>query len=173
MAAVYGVIRNHEGWISVDSDTGKGTTVHIYLPAVSEEVTPEAPRGGADDKGKRTVLLVEDEETVLDVTRTMLEKLGHRVLTAESAKEALSIAREFEGTIHLALLDVVLPDMSGRQTYSLLAEARPGMKVIICSGRGLEGQVNDTLAAGAQDFIQKPFLLEVLSAKIRKVLEEE
>ena len=171
MAAAYGIIRNHDGWITVDSELGKGTRIVIYLPAVEglakEETAPQA--NGVSST--RTVLIIEDEEAVFDVTQGMLERLGYRVLGAKTGKDAIHIAETFDGRIDLALLDIHLPDMEGGDVYPLIMKVRPDLKVIVFSGYTIDGLARKILNAGAQDFIQKPFSFETLSEKLKKVLE--
>ena len=175
MPAVYGIVKNHDGWIYVDSELGKGTTVRIYLPAISagsregeKAVTqPEVELG----IGEGTILVIEDEEVVIEVTQTMLERLGYRVMVARTGKAAIHIAETFDGQIDLALLDIKLPDMEGGKVYPLIMKARPDLKVIVFSGFAIEGPAREILDAGAQDFIQKPFSLATLSEKVKEVLE--
>jgi len=170
MAAVYGIVKNHGGWIYVDSEVGRGTTVQIYLPA--KLVEPENPKTPvmAAKQVNATILVIEDEDVVLDTTRAMLEHLGCRVLTARTAKDALHTAETVDATIDLALLDIKLPDMDGRAVYPRLMEARPDLKVIVSSGYAQEGPAQEILDAGAEAFIQKPFSLGTLLGKIDSVL---
>jgi len=171
MAASYGIVRHHDGWISIDSELGKGTTVRIYLPAFEAQVK-EAVKPKTDlPKGAGTVLIIEDEEMVMHVNRKLLERLGYHVLGAKTGREAINIAKTFDGDIDLAILDIVLPDMGGKAIYPLIMEARPNLKVIVCSGYPFDGPAREILNAGAQDFIEKPFLLTTLSEKLKKVLE--
>jgi two-component system cell cycle sensor histidine kinase/response regulator CckA len=173
LAAVYGIVKNHDGWISVESELGKGTRVHIYLPAVEGLVIePQKPKIDLT-AGARTILLVEDEEMVMDVSRVLLERLGHRVLVAKTGKEAIHMAKTFDGDITLAILDVVLPDIGGKDLYPLLMEARPSLKVVVCSGYSVEGPAQEILDAGAQGFIQKPFSLSTISEKLKEVLGKD
>jgi two-component system cell cycle sensor histidine kinase/response regulator CckA len=175
MAAVYGIVTNHGGSITVDSELGKGTTVRIYLPAISAESTVQ--RAGAIREagtepamGQGTILVIEDEAMVMDLTRAALERLGYRVLEARTGKEAVEKARVFDGWIDLALLDIKLPDMTGNQVYPLIRDARPEMKVLVCSGYSIDGPAHEILDAGAQGFVQKPFSVLTLSEKLRDVL---
>jgi CheY-like chemotaxis protein len=173
MAAVYGIVKNHDGWISVDSELGKGTTVRIYLP-VSE--TPAQKQKKVEVEvagGSGTILMIEDEDVVIDVTRAMLERLGYRVMVAKTGKDAIHMTETFDGQIDLALLDIKLPDMEGEKVYPLIMEARPDLKVIVFSGYAIDGPARKILDAGAQDFIQKPFSLATLSEMLKKVLEGE
>jgi len=172
MAAAYGIIRNHDGWITVDSELGRGTRIVIYLPAV-ESKAKEGKALHASVSSTRTVLIVEDEEAVSDVTREMLETLGYRVIVAKTGKDAIYTAETFDGEIDLALLDINLPDMEGGKLYPLLMKARPNLKVIVFSGYTIDGLARKILNAGAQDFLQKPFSLAILSEKLKKVLVGE
>ena len=171
MAAVYGIVMNHDGWIYVDSELGKGTVVQIYLPAIEIEI--EKPTKAAVEvvRGSGTVLMIEDEDVVIEVTQAMLEWLGYRVMVAKTGKDAIHITETFDGDIDLALLDIKLPDMEGGKVYPLIMEARPNLKVIVFSGFSIEGPARKILDAGAQDFIQKPFSLATLSEKLKEVLE--
>jgi PAS domain S-box-containing protein len=170
MAAVYGIIQNHGGWISVDSELGKGTLVQIYLPAVKaveKEIEEKEPQL---EEGSGTILIIEDEDMILEVCRTMLEKLNYRVLEARTGEEAINIVRTFDGDIDLSILDIGLPDMDGDKLYPLLKEIRKDLKVIVCSGYAIDGPAQKMLDAGAQGFLQKPYAFGVLSEKLKEVL---
>ena len=151
----------------VESQLGRGTTVSLYLPSVTPQpvVAEAAPTYMTQQAG--TVLIVEDEHLVMEVSRAIVEKLGYAVLEAKSGKEAVHIARNYDGQIDFVLLDVILPDMGGNQIYPLLMQARSDLKVIVCSGFALEGPAREILNAGAQCFIQKPFSVAALSAVIQ------
>jgi CheY-like chemotaxis protein len=171
IAAAYGIVKNHDGRISIESQLGKGTIVHIYLPAVLEGDKKEVKRPTiVPRKMTGTILLVEDEEMVMGPTRLLLERLGYRVLGASTGREAISISRTFDGKIDLAILDILLPDMNGKAVYPLLMEAHPNLKVIVCTGYSLEGPAQEILDAGAQAFVQKPFSFATLAEKIREVM---
>lgn len=171
MAAVHGIVKNHDGWISVDSELGKGTVVRIYLPAVEVVVRKEEMAKIEPVKGTGTILVIEDEDVVSKVTQAMLERLGYRVMVAKTGKDAIHITETFNGDIDLALLDIKLPDMEGGKVYPLIMEARPNLKVIVFSGYAIDGPARKILDAGAQDFIQKPFSLATLSEKVKEALE--
>ena len=175
MAAVYGIIRNHDGWITVDSELNKGTIIRIYLPALEAEVIEKetiVESATEIPKGEGTILIIEDEEMVMNVIRDVLERLGYRMLGAKTGREAVEIAKTFDGDIDLALLDIKLPDIRGDKVYPLIMEARPNLKVIVCSGYSID-TARGILDAGAQDFIQKPFNVKELSQKLRWILEKE
>ena len=171
MAAVYGIVRNHGGWISVDSELGKGTVVYIYLPAIKVQMKEEEKPKIEPAKSTGTILVIEDEDVVTDVALAMLEKLGYHVLLAKTGAEAVNLAKSFDGIIDLAILDIVLPDLAAKEVYRHIMEARPDLKVIVCSGYAIDGPPQEILDAGAQDFIQKPFSYATLSEKLKEVLE--
>jgi PAS domain S-box-containing protein len=169
MAAVYGIIKNHDGWIFVDSDPGKGTCVNIYVPAVEVISQNNTTPKSKPVKGSGTILVIEDEKMVMEVSRALLTKMGYHVLEAATGQAAIDLARTFDGDIDMALLDIVLPDMDGKALYPLLMAERPDLKVIVCSGYSIDGPAGEIMAAGADDFIQKPFVRATLSEKLKKV----
>jgi CheY-like chemotaxis protein len=171
MAAVYGIVKNHGGWIDVDSTPGKGTAVHIGLPAVEDDALDKNLMGNQYELGGKmgTILVIDDEDLVMDIYLAMLQHLGYRALPAKNGTEAIRIARKFDGDIDLAFLDLGLPDMDGDTLYPLIKEARPEMKVIVCSGKAIDGPAQKLLEYGAQAFIEKPFSLATLSSELKKV----
>ena len=173
MAAVYGIIKSHDGAITVESEPGKGTVVRIYLPAVeAKEEAKEVKQPEVEiAMGEGTILVIEDEEPLVDLFREILERLGYRALLARTGKEAVELAKTFDGQIDLALLDIKLPDMDGGRVYPLIMEARPDMKVIVCSGYSIHGPAQDIIDAGAEGFIQKPFLIAPFAEKLKEVLK--
>jgi len=175
LAAAYGIVKNHDGWISVDSELGKGTVVKIYLPAAEAPVKENAKsKPGAEPiRGQGTILVIEDEELVMKVTQGILERLGYRVLGGKTGQEAIDVVKTFDGNIDLAILDILLPDMTGEIIYPLLMEARPNLKVLVFSGYSQDGPAQKILDAGAEDFIQKPFEIVDLSEKLKKILGGE
>jgi CheY-like chemotaxis protein len=176
MPAVYGIVTNHHGIIAVDSEPGSGTEVRVYLPATGEKGLGTRGSETAQDPavqlpaGQGTILVIEDEPLVMELTRALLERFGYAVLEAMTGKEAVETARVFDGEIALALLDIRLPDMTGNQVYPLIRDARPDMKVIVCSGYSIDGPAQEILDAGAHGFVQKPFSALALSRKLRDVL---
>jgi two-component system cell cycle sensor histidine kinase/response regulator CckA len=173
MAAVYGIVKSHDGWIWVDSELGKGTAVRIYFPPfrVEKEVKEVEERKTELIKGIGTILVIEDEEPLIKLNRIALEKSGYHVLKARTGREAVNLARTFDEDIDLAILDIVLPDMNGRELYARIKKVRSDLKVIVCSGHDIySSAAEEIMCAGAQSFIQKPYNLVELLEKVKDVL---
>jgi signal transduction histidine kinase/ActR/RegA family two-component response regulator len=172
LAAAYGIVKNHDGWISIESQLDRGTSVRVYLPAVRTVEEKKAQRSHSEKvKGIGTILLIEDESAVIETLQKLLISLGYHVLEAQTGKEAIGLARAFEGDIDLAILDVFLPDMNGNKVYPLLKESRPNLKVLVFSGYSLDGPAQEILDAGAHGFLQKPVSIEELSRKLTELLQ--
>ena len=174
LASVYGIIKNHGGYIHVDSEKGKGATFTLYLPASQKEalVGMEGSDRHEIQHGRGTVLLVDDEGMIIEVGRRMLEKLGYRVLVAGSGPEALDLYAAQTQEIDLVILDMIMPGMGGGETYERLKEIDGKVRVLLSSGYSLDGQAKEILDRGCRSFIQKPFDLVKLSQKVREALEE-
>jgi two-component system cell cycle sensor histidine kinase/response regulator CckA len=173
LASVYGIIKNHEGYINVYSEVEKGTTFTIYLPA--SETAVEKEQVFADEllRGTETVLLVDDEDIIIDVGKQMLDKMGYEVLLAGSGKEAIEIYKDQQDRIDLVILDMVMPGMSGGETFERLREINPGQKVLLSSGYSINGRAAEIMERGCDGFMQKPFNMIQLSQKIRGILDNE
>ncbi len=174
LATVYGIVRQSGGHIWVYSEPGRGTTFKIYLPRVSGIATDKI--GGNPDEvssGTETILLVEDSKLLARVTRDFLLSAGYRVLMAAEAAEALHIASEYSGRIHLLLTDVVMPHMNGRELSEELLKKRPQVKVLYMSGHTAGVISQNALLGEDVAFIEKPFTHEGLARKIRQLLEVE
>jgi two-component system cell cycle sensor histidine kinase/response regulator CckA len=170
LATVYGIIKGHKGMIDVESEPGQGTTFTIYLPASEKEAAKEKTAAGTIARGAETILLVDDEKMVVEVTRKLLESMGYRVYAAGSGQEAIAVYMEKRNAIDLVILDMIMPGLSGGETFDRLREIDPEIRVLLSSGYSIEGEAQHILNRGCNGFIQKPFHLEKLSRKVREVL---
>lgn len=172
LSIVYGIVKQNSGEIMVYSEPGRGTTFKIYLPAATGQAVP--PEHGAGTAipagGGETVLLVEDDESVRDLTRTILRRDRYTVLEAASPAEALRLAAAFPGRIHLLLTDVVMAGASGNDLARELVTARPELRVLYMSGYTDNSVVHHGILTADTPFLQKPFTGDHLRRKVREVL---
>ena len=173
LAASYGIIKNHGGYIEAYSESGKGTSFEICLPAIRDSETGKKRTSADSSRGRETVLLVDDEETVLNVGRGMLERLGYEILVARTGMEAVEAYNENQGLVDLVILDMVLPDMGGGEVYDRIKHLDQEVKVLLSSGYALDGQATEILKRGCQGFLQKPFSISQLAGKISEILEAQ
>ncbi|MFZ3047756.1 MAG: ATP-binding protein [Desulfatirhabdiaceae bacterium] len=174
LATVYGIVKQHGGNILVTSEPGKGATFKIYLPVMetAADLAESIPDSPGKLRGAETILLVEDNQMVRDIARDILQYQGYTVLPAENGKAALSVLENHDGPVHLLLTDVVMPQMNGRDLAARAAARYPDLKVLYMSG-----YTDDVIAhRGILDegvlFIQKPFSVQSLTAKVREALSD-
>jgi two-component system cell cycle sensor histidine kinase/response regulator CckA len=175
LATVYGIVKQNNGSINLTSVPGKGTTFRLFLPrhcGESMQVSASGPAKAAL-RGHDTVLLVEDEPLILEMGKRMLESLGYRVLTAGLPDEAIAMAEEHAGEIHLLLTDVVMPQMNGLDLAIRLTLFHPKIKHMFMSGYTADIIAKQGLIEEGMHFIQKPFTIQDLAAKVRDVLGHE
>lgn len=172
LASAFGIIKNHHGFITVDSRLGKGSTFCIYLPASDKEPEIEKASNEAIEFGHETILLVDDEDFIIDVGEMMLKGLGYTIMTANCGKAALDLFAEKHELIDLVVLDLVMPDLSGELVFNKMREIKPEIKVLFASGHYMVDQTRALLQTGRSDFLQKPFNLRQLSTKIRRILSD-
>jgi two-component system cell cycle sensor histidine kinase/response regulator CckA len=170
LASVYGIIKNHGGFINVYSEQGKGTTFSFYLPASDRDALHESERVEEIVPGRGTILLVDDEELVLKVGQKMLETLGYEALVATNGQEAVRIFDEHHRDIEAVILDIVMPGLGGGETFDQLKQIRGDVRVILSSGYSLNGKAAEIMNRGCSGFIQKPFTLNQLSLKLEEIL---
>ena len=173
LATVFGAVKQNNGIINVYSEPGQGTSFAIHLPRylgntqqrnIALETYPAA-------HSHETILLVEDEPTILGITVRMLERLGYTVLAASSPEEAMRLVSEFAGEVHVLMTDVVMPGMNGRDLADRLLKDYPTMKCLFMSGYTANIITNQGVLSEGMNFIQKPFSMKELAAKLRQVLE--
>jgi PAS domain S-box-containing protein len=173
LSTVYGIVKQHGGYIDAQSKPGKGTTFRICLPAIDSEIAVGAPLAARPDvcaPAARTILLVEDNQMVMDMVRDLLTGYGHTVITADGAEEALVLASENSTVLDLLVSDVVMPLMNGPELYERLQEIIPGLKVLFMSGYANNVTVhNGTLEEGV-NFIAKPFTSEEFIRRVSELL---
>ncbi|MCF8143069.1 MAG: PAS domain S-box protein [Deltaproteobacteria bacterium] len=175
LATVYGIVKQNDGFINVYSEPGQGTTFKIYFPRHKAEpagplveTAAETPHGG-----RETVLMVEDEEAIVDIGKSILEKLGYTVLMAKTPGEAIRLAEMDTGDIRLLITDVVMPEMNGHDLAERLASIKPGLKCLYMSGYTANVIAHRGILEAGVYFIQKPFSMMDLAAKVREVLDQK
>ena len=174
LAMVHGIVKQHGGHIECRSEPGKGTAFRIYFPAESSDEEGDQtevmtmPQGGTE-----TILLVDDEEHIRELGSKILQKSGYKVIKASNGKEALDVFRTSGNQIDLVVLDLIMPEMGGKQCIEGLLRLDPLVKVIIASGYSANGPTKNELAAGTKGFINKPYKIRQMMATVREVLDAE
>lgn len=172
LSMVYGIIKNHNGHIEVHTQSGKGTTFESYFP--DSEKTIETERSDKEIlKGKATILVVDDEEQILKLTRSLLEFLGYNVLSACDGIEGVKTYKKNKKRIDIVLLDVIMPNMDGIDTFRELKKINPSVKVIIMTGYSKGERITEVLSQGISGFLLKPFTLHDLSHSVNKALKKD
>jgi len=173
LASAYGIVKGHGGFIDVESGIGEGSTFKIYLPASNKEVPRTIEVTEPVKKGRETVLLVDDEDSMLEVGGELLKTMGYHVYTARDGAEALEIYNRSGEEIDLVLMDMIMPRMGGGEAFDRIRKMNPAAKVLLLSGYSIDGEAAKILERGCSGFIQKPFNMEELSKTIESILGEE
>jgi len=177
LSAVLGIVRGHRGTITVESEVGKGTTFKVFLPPSKEAARSQAEPGDTESaetwQGSGTILLVDDEAGVRNIGKRMLEEAGFSVLTAADGQEGVEVFREHADEIAAVLLDMTMPKMSGEETFRALRQISQDVRVILSSGYTEEDATSRFAGNGPAGFIQKPFDLDELVGRFRKVLRPQ
>ena len=171
LASAFGIIKNHGGIIDVESQVGRGTTFTIFLPAISQtSENISAPEPDLPLNGSGTLLVVDDEPYILNALTGILQDLGYQVIAANSGRQAIALFNQKKDEIDGVLLDMIMPDLSGRQVLAQLRKIRPGVKVLLSSGYSLNGLGSDNDDVAGDGFIQKPYHIEQLASALDQVL---
>jgi PAS domain S-box-containing protein len=173
LASTYGIVKGHGGIINVYSERGHGTTFNIYFPASDKGVLVEEQASREITLGQETILLVDDENIIIEVTQEILEELGYRVLIACNGEDALEIYEKSQREIDLVILDMIMPGIGGGEVYDRLKEMNPEVAVILSSGYSINGEAMEIMERGVRSFLQKPFTVMDLSRRIREVLDKK
>jgi PAS domain S-box-containing protein len=169
LSSAYGIVRNHDGLITIDNLAGKGTTFNIFLPARADTDSNRIEKAIPKANQPLTVLLVDDEKLIVQLGSAMLEKMGYEVLVARDGEEALRIFIENKDEVGIVLLDMVMPGMGGLEVFRRLKEIDPDVKILLCSGYSIHGEASRILGQGCDGFIQKPFSIKDLLSKLSEV----
>jgi two-component system, cell cycle sensor histidine kinase and response regulator CckA len=169
LASVYGIVKNHGGMVTVESEVGQGTTFTVLLPGTDRPSADRPASRAAVRPGQGTILIVDDEEQLLGLCGRLLRALGYEVLTASGGRAAIDLVRQHGDKISLVILDMTMPEMSGAATFDAIRELVPTMKVLLASGFAVDGQAQALLDRGGSGFIQKPFGAAALSQKLQSL----
>ena len=174
VALTYGIVKQNGGFISVYSDPGKGTTFDICLPQHSDGFVGEQQKAhaGPAECGHETILLVEDEESILNMTAEILERFGYTVLSASTPGEAIRLAESYSDEINMIITDVVMPEMSGRALAERLLGTYRNLKCLFMSGYTANVIADHGVLEEGVQFIHKPFGMRDLAAKVREALDD-
>ena len=172
LSSVYGIIKNHRGFVTVHSEEGEGATFRLYIPSKAGNVQKKS----SDDirnrlSGSETILIIDDEEIVRDTWREVLEELGYSVLCADRAEKGLNIFSAQRETIDVVILDYILPEMGGNEVLLKLREMRPDVRVLLCSGYGGNERFGEFMDMERVSFIQKPARITDLTEQIRILMD--
>ena len=177
LSTVYGIIKNHAGFILVDSEKGKGASFHICLPAsensLAKEIKKESHPLEHYQEGSETVLLVDDNEGVINIGKKFLENLGYKPIIAKNGLEAVEIFRSYKDEISLVVLDLIMPVMDGKQAFLEIKNIKRDAKVLISTGQTVDENIEGFLNQGCHGFIQKPFSLKTFAKTLRKILDKD
>jgi nitrogen-specific signal transduction histidine kinase/ActR/RegA family two-component response regulator len=171
LSIVYGIVKNHKGFINVYSEPGHGTTFKIYFPITDRTLLDEAEALPKEiPNGTETILIIDDEVTLLNLTKEILEGLGYKVLTAEGALTGINVFKEFYSKVDLVILDMLMPEMTGTEVYPILKSLNHNISVLLATGLSVGEKVDHLVSMGVNDVIGKPYSVNDLALHVRKAL---
>lgn len=170
LSVVSGIVERHGGGIKTESKVGEGSCFRVYLPAIEEKERDLSPKPVAEPGGEETIMIVDDNPDFQEIMKIFLQGLGYTTVSAQSGSEAVEILAAGDRKIDLVLLDMIMKGLSGSETFNELRELEPDLPIILCTGCSHDTIAEKLITAGARDFIQKPFEMAVLTAKIRRAL---
>ena len=174
LASAYGIIKNHGGIITVYSDIGHGSTFNIYLVESGKEANrKDIYKDSGLIRGSGTLLLIDDEDMILEVTQAMLKSLGYHVIIARGGQEAIDAICNTKINIDMVILDMIMPGMDGGTTFDRIHEIHPEIPILLSSGYAINSQANEIIQRGCSGFIQKPYNISELSSKVHQMLREK
>jgi len=164
-------VKNHNGFINVESEIGAGTTFSVYLPVVEKSAERDLEVAPRPEGGQETILVVDDEETIRLLVRDVLEEIGYTVLSAGDGNQAVGLYKEKGAEIDLVILDMTMPGMGGRETFEKLKELNPRVRAILSTGYSEDERARQMLAMGVKSFVQKPYRIDDLALAVRRILD--
>jgi len=174
LATVYGIVKQHGGYITCYSEPGEGTTFRIYFPIIEMEIdTDSTTTGTMPAPGTETILLADDEEFVRDLGQRILSRWGYTVLTAANGKEALDVYRNKRDDVSLIILDWVMPEIGGKQCLEEICNMNPKARVLVASGLLSGGTAMEASRRGAKGFVGKPYNAKKLLLSVREILDQD
>jgi len=173
LAMVYGIVKNHGGFVTVSSEEGEGAVFTVYLPLHFNGIVAERPQvEESPDMGVGRIMIVDDEPVVREIAQTMLMMMGYEAITFDDGKEAVPYYAAHFAEIDLVILDMIMPVMSGRECFRQMQKINPDICAILSSGYGLDGKAQETLNEGMVGFIQKPYKMAELGDIVSSVLKK-
>ncbi|HMK37153.1 MAG TPA: PAS domain S-box protein [Desulfomonilaceae bacterium] len=174
LAMVYGIVTQHKGRITCESEIGRGTVFNLYFPAIETHDEPDVAQSGVMPAfGTETLLLVDDEELIRDLGVRILSKAGYQVLAARNGKEALELFKKERARLSLVILDMIMPEMGGKECLRELLNMEPGLKVLVASGLSADSSTQEFLELGTRGFVAKPFKVKELLRQVRTALDND
>ncbi len=174
LSIVYGIVKAHKGFINVYSEPGQGTTIKIYIPSTDKSPAGDVPPALRDlPRGSETILLIDDEATLLDLTRELLEGLGYTVIAAEGALEGIRAFKERHEKVDLVILDMLMPEMTGNEVYPVLKNIDDNVAVLLATGLSVGETVDEMISKGVNDIVAKPYSVNDLATHVRKVIDSK